>query len=348
MLNQEINQKWLKELGFLALTFLLMGCAGNQREPRTGVRVGWLSSKPLDGQIVQALKHAGILDSYPLSVEYSAFANSDSLDHAALAGSLDLLLTDMQSTVSLFTTDRNWTIVGRLAYDRVAICLPPQSPIHSVADLEGKTLGSHSGSAAHRFVQEIIRKADLKKVKVIDLTTEDQLKLVEDGSQSEWGIVDALACTDPMLAELEAAGKARVLQVGKEASLILLSNDFVKEHSDAIPDLLMAFLDANLYFARHADSTGHWFNVETGQNLSPKALRLCASIEPNHRAWMKGHINMNLSEPDLAALQSAAVFALERGLITKPVDLRPFVNLSYLRQAETLWWTQPDKELVGK
>ena len=59
---------------------------------------------------------------------------------------------------------------------------------------------------------------------------------------------------------------------------------------------------------------------------------------------MKGHVTMNLAELDLNALQEAADFVYDRGVIGKQIDMRAHVDLRYLRKAEESWWRRPEAE----
>ena len=340
MLKGKIANLWNIPASLIIVVLFFIGCGGKSG-PAVNVRIGWRSTHPLQGQLIQSLKKTDILNQYPLSVDFKGFDDAMNLNEAARTGQLDVVLTDAHSAVKLLSLDDNWTIIGRVSYDRIPLYVPRESSIKAISDLKRKRIaGVIPGTVLQREAFKALQTAGLdpgRDVKYVDRPVKD------------WNRVHAQISTDPAAAELEAEGKIRNLYVGKGVSIILIANSFIETHSQVVPALLEAFLDANLYVAKNPEKAAEWFQEEAGLQLSPKALRICASLEPNYRAWMKGHVSMNLSELDLEALRAAADFIKEQNPVEKGVDMQAHVDLHYLREAEKSWWGRRDIEpkIVG-
>ncbi|MFH1862051.1 MAG: ABC transporter substrate-binding protein [bacterium] len=335
-------------LGILTLLLISTGC-GVKKQPAVKplARLGWQIPWATQGQLVQALKHTTILDQYPVQVEFKGFSYGGPLNEAALAGEVDIILTADQPAATLLSRNENWTIVGRMMYNRVAIYVPPHSPIETLADLKGKTVAIPFGAAAQRDALRAMKNVGLdpqKDVKCVNLDIYEQSSIVQLGDSSNWGQIDALVGFDPTPAMFEVTGKARMLHVGKVVSLIVINNAFIAAHPDAVVAFLEAFQDAYLYFARYPDVTGQWFQKESRLEFDPQVLAVCASVEPNYRAKSKSDVSLQLAESDLAVMQEAADFIFEQGLVKKQVNMRAHVNLRFLNQAEKSWRERPDDE----
>jgi ABC-type nitrate/sulfonate/bicarbonate transport system substrate-binding protein len=184
-------------------------------------------------------------------------------------------------------------------------------------------------------------KSDIRSV---NLDIYEQNSIIQRGTRSDWGQVDALVGFDPTPAILEVTGKARMLHIGQVVSLILMSNDFIEAYPETVTNLLEAFLDAYLYFALNPEITGRWFQQESRLEFDPKVLDICASVEPNYHARRKHEISLQLSESDLSTLQEAADFIFLEGLVKKQVNMNSHVDLSYLRKAEEKWLEKRNDE----
>ncbi len=334
----------LKRGVFLIIMLLITGiiafCSKKQEEPKELVRLGWQIPWATQGQLVQALKHTDILDRYHLQMEFKGFSYGGPLNEAALAGEVDVILTADQPAATLLSRGAGWTIIGRLMYNRVALYVPPDSPIKTVADLKGKSVAMPFGAAAQRDALKAMIAAGLnpqQDVKCVNLDIYEQSSIVQQGTSADWGQVDALVGFDPTPANFEFTGKARMLHVGKVVSLIVASDTLIQRHPELIPQILEAFMDANWYFAQHPDSTGQWFLAESRLEFDPKVLDICAAVEPNYKAQSREQISLNLSETDLAVMQEGADFIFDQGMVKQQVEMRRHVDLSYLEKAQKEW-----------
>src|SRR4051812_16900189 len=120
------------------LALLTAGCQPARTGPAdTGnIRIGWQTPWATQGQLVQVMKHTDVLPTEGLQGTFTGFPFGGPLNEAALAGSVDVLLTADQPAATLLARGGQFTIVGRLMYNRVAIYVPPKSAIRTVGDLK--------------------------------------------------------------------------------------------------------------------------------------------------------------------------------------------------------------------
>ncbi|MEM7278932.1 MAG: ABC transporter substrate-binding protein [Pseudomonadota bacterium] len=120
------------------------------------VRLGWQTPWAVQGQLVMGLREGGLAAAEGLDVKYVGFAYGAPLNQAALAGSVDILLTADQPAVALLARSEDYSIVSRMMYNRVCIYVPVGSSLASVSDLNGRTIGGPIGAAAERVASSVL------------------------------------------------------------------------------------------------------------------------------------------------------------------------------------------------
>lgn len=304
----------------------------NRKSGENPIRIGWQIPWATEGQLVQILKHTSILKENGLSGDFKGFASGAPLNEAALAGSVDVIFTADQPAATLLSKDPNWTIIGRLMYNRVSLYVPPKSPIQSVKDLKGKTVGMPFGAAAQRMALKEEEEAGLnpnKDVKNINLEIYEQSDLVRDKNAVKWGTIDALAGFDPMPAILEEKGLIRNLSVNKVVSVIVMSNSYIKNHPEAPTLFLKSMNSAYQYYKDNTVQADTWFAEESKLSITPHALQIASGLEPNLQ--VNSNVRLGLNSDDLKVLQDAADFIYSQGLIKTKVNMAQFVNQTYLK-----------------
>src|SRR4030043_148113 len=128
----------------IALVFVFFN--QNQESNLTKIRIGWQTPWATQGQLTQTLKHTQILQNNGLQAEFKGFSSGAPLNEAALAGEVDIIFTGDQPAATLLAKSDDWVIIGRLMYNRVSLYVPSNSPIKSVADLNGKTVAMPFGA----------------------------------------------------------------------------------------------------------------------------------------------------------------------------------------------------------
>ncbi|NJM09385.1 MAG: ABC transporter substrate-binding protein, partial [Bdellovibrionaceae bacterium] len=285
------------------------------------------------GQLVQIWKRTDILKKNGLEAEFIGRTYGPMLNEVALAGGLDVVLTADQPAATLFSKDKGWVGIGRLMYNRTLTYVPPKSPVKSVKDLKGKTIGIPVGAAAERVTVAALTREGLdpkKDVKIVNLGIQEQGPLVQGGQgKTKWEQFDALSGFDPIPAIFESKGWVRVIDSGQVVSLVLMNEEFLKKNKDVGQKVMQAMVDAYDYYRQNIEQANTWFMEEAQlKEADQKTCNLAASVEPNLRAKAKSEIRVSLNEEDLKLLQSAADF-LEPQL-KRRLDMRKYVSNKYV------------------
>lgn len=306
-------------------------------EKLTQIRIGWQVPWATQGQLTQVLKHTELLKDNGLTAKFSGFVAGPPLNEAAMSNAVDVIFTADQPAATLFSKNPNWVIIGRLMYNRVSLYVPPNSPVKTVADLKGKTVGMPFGAAAQRMALKAEKDAGLTPgtdVYNVNLGIYEQGDLVKDPKAEMWGTMDALAGFDPTPAIFEYKGLVRNLKVGKIVSVIVMNKEYIKKNPEAPVQFLKAFNGAYSYYKNNVEQADKWFIEESKLKLNSKPLEIASSVEPNLKAKSDEEIRIGFIDDDYKVMQEASDFLLEQGLIKEKVVMKDFVDLQYLKKAQ--------------
>ncbi|GAA3720463.1 ABC transporter substrate-binding protein [Nonomuraea antimicrobica] len=160
------------------------------------------------------LKTAGLFDT-PYEIEPIEAAGGKDIAAAVVSGRADLLLLGDVVTASLLGQDIPLNIVyaQQRAKDFCGILVPKTSPITSIEQLKGKTIGNGVSTAGEVIAIRAFQQAGLdylKDVERVDLATTPELQAAFVSGQ-----VDALAACTPPAGALVTEGQARWLVTGE-------------------------------------------------------------------------------------------------------------------------------------
>lgn len=300
------------------------------------VRIGWQTTWATQGQLTQVLKHTNVLELHGLKGEFVGVSYGASLNEAALAGNVDVVFTADQPAAALLARGASWKVICRLMFNRVALYVPPDSTIHRIEDLRGKTVAMPFGAAAQRVALRAIQDAGLdpgRDINAINLDITEQASVVQAGTRVSWGQIDAMAGFDPTVAILESAGTGRMLHIGSVVSVVLMSEEYIERHPDAPKRFLKAFIEAYYYYATHQSQANVWFRRDSQLTFDEVVLDLAASVEPNVQAKGIRDIDLDLQPKLVSRIQEAADFVFQQGLTVEHVWVAEHIDLSYLHQA---------------
>ena len=159
------------------------------------------------------LKGRGILERklepLGLSVKWAEFAAGPQLLEALNAGAIDVGQTGEAPPIFAQAASENLVYLANEppAPRGEAILVPKDSPITSVADLKGKTVGLNKGSNVHFLLVKALEKAGVPYTAI----TPKFLPPADARAAFEKGALDAWAIWDPFQAAAEVSIKARTL-----------------------------------------------------------------------------------------------------------------------------------------
>lgn len=231
---------------FLLLSFILIGCG---KDPTAGNKTGGTSSNVVrigyqkNGPLV-ILKSLGTLEKSLVKegykVEWKEFQDGPTMLEALNAGAIDFARTGNSPPIFAQAAGTPFVYIaaGKSKYEGSAILVPKNSPIQSIKELKGKTVGFSKGSSSHYFLIKALEKNGMQyqDIKPAFLSPGDGRVALEQGK------IDAWVVWDPFTASAQVNSGARVLVNGKgyttDRDFFLANVDYAKKNQKVI-DLIM-------------------------------------------------------------------------------------------------------------
>ena len=228
------------------------------------------------------LKAAGELDDLPYQVKWEEFTSGPPLLEALNSGSIDV--GGVGNTPPLFAAAAHghFKVVQGATYGGQgdAILVPKGSSIHSVADLEGKTVAVAEGSSANYNLLAQLDKAGLS---YSDITV-DNLQPADALAAFTHHHVDAWAIWEPYTSQGEQDAGGQVLATGQGLvngyTFQVASDDALddKATSTALQDYLDRIAKAQQWSKTHQEQ---WAKVWASETGLPDAITLAAVKKRN-------------------------------------------------------------------
>ena len=253
------RRPWLRSALLLGVTAgaLLLGAQGRAQPARSELRIGYQKGASLF--VLQ--KAQGSLEKRfaPLNVgvKWVEFPAGPQLLEGLNVGSVDVGFVGEAPPIFAQAAGANFVYVGHepAAPEAEAIVVPKDSPVRSVADLEGKKVALNKGSNVHYLLVRALEEAGLKysDVQPVFLAPADARAAFEKGS------VDAWAIWDPFLAAVEKQSGARIVVDGRNG----VANNYQfylaeRGYADKRPDVLKALFDDSV-------EQGRWLKANLKQ-----------------------------------------------------------------------------------
>lgn len=192
------------------------------------------------------------LKTFGTRVEWIEFQSGPPLLEALNVGSIDIGRTGDAPPIFAQAADTPFVYVGSgaLRPKSSAIIAPANSPLQSLADLKGKTVGYQRGSSAHFFLVQALEKAGL----TLDDVESANLSPADARAAFEQSNIDAWAIWDPFYAAAEKQIDAKTLTTNEglapNREFFLASKAFVADNEA----LLVALLEETAEVAQWADN----------------------------------------------------------------------------------------------
>jgi sulfonate transport system substrate-binding protein len=269
------------------------------------------------------LTASGSLDKLPYKIKWKTFTSGPPLLEALNAGSIDI--GGVGNTPPLFAAAGKKKIEvvsgAQMGAKGDTIVVPKDSPIKSVADLEGKTVAVAEGSSANYNLLAQLAKAGLgyKDVDVKALQPADALAAFTNKH------VDAWAIWDPYTSQAELEANARILVDGSglvNGMTFQAANPDAlddKATSAAIKDYVGRIAKAQVWSNTHRDEWAKVWAKETG--LSDAVTRRAVD-----RRTAKP---VPLSSQVTSSEQEMADAFVKAGLLPEKFDVAKFFTDNY-------------------
>jgi sulfonate transport system substrate-binding protein len=228
------------------------------------------------------LTAAGLISKLPFKAHWSDFTSGPPMLQAMGAGSVDVGSVGDAPPVFAAAGGSQIAVVSALQANPLgsAILVPQNSPIHTVAQLRGKSIAVSQGSSANYHLLAILTKAGL----TIKDVAPDYLQPAEAEAAFSAGHVAAWDVWSPFIEQAEAQYHARILAngagLGETYSFVVASraalNDPAKEA--AIHDYLQLIDQAYTWAGSHASGWAASWAKATGLPSSVMQLAVKDSL----------------------------------------------------------------------
>ncbi|MBY0219828.1 aliphatic sulfonate ABC transporter substrate-binding protein [Paenibacillus illinoisensis] len=259
-------------------------------------------------------------------VEWVEFQSGPPMVEAMASNHLDFAGMGNMPPISAQAAGIDFKIISQVldGKNNVAIIVPTDSLIQTIADLKGKKVAVTKGSNAYNFLYQVLVKAGLAKSDIQEI----QLQPDETQPSFESGKVDAWAVWDPYITLNTLSGKGRVLADGETEGVLspsfqLVRSDFANEYPELVTLYLKIFEQARQWeatnqeeaFQRYADERN--IPIELVQGMQSRAAM----------------INIPVSDDIIASQQNTADFQFELGTIRKRINVADVFDNQYIEEA---------------
>ena len=332
--------KWHRAGRVVALVSILIGAPldglGKEREEAAvPIRIGWQIPAVAQAGIAQVLKRTDVLARHGIEPQLVPFSFGTPEIEAALAGKLDVFFAGDQPTINLLARGGKWKIVALLNYDRVAVVVPPNSPVVTLDGLIGKSVASPFGSIAHREALLAQQSAGLdpgNDVENVNLDILDIRDRILAGGVESWGDIDAAAVWEPHVSAFRLSGHTRNLSEKLALGVVAMSDEFIARNPDAAMQFLVALAQAWHFFAHNPERVLRWYNDDNQLEYTQDALLEAVKINPNFHVQSVEDIDLELDEAQIESLEKHATWgakAWEHGH-----RIRQFIDHGLLSRAK--------------
>lgn len=289
----------------------VMVAAGEVRAAGQPLKFGYQRSSTL----LTILKQNGVLEERlgPKGFEPSWHLFNDVIP--AMTARATEFHADVADAVPIFTqaAGAKLTMYAREAASpqAEAIIVPADSPVRTIGDLKGKTVGVNRGSGAHFILAAALKRAGLSFADIAPayLTPPDAAEAFERGSIDAWSIWDPfLAITanrHPVRQLADATGLSRYQR------FYLVNDDFVAQHPEVVQTVFDALVEAGKWVKGHP--------LEAAALLSPLWGNIPVEVVETvnlHRSYQV----LPVDKADLSEQQTIADVFHDAGLIPRAID----------------------------
>lgn len=317
----------------LALTVVATACSvqgkgRNNASKYEGltVQIGVQGSGGLFGKAREEKWFESEFEKLGVKVEWSEFQSGPPMTEAMASNKLDFAGLGNMPVVAAQAADIPFKVIsqGLEGKKNVAIIVPTDSQITSLADLKGKKVAVAKGSNAYNFLYRGLNEAGLKDtdLEIIQLQPDEAQPAFESGG------VDAWATWDPYITLNTLTGKAKVLIDGEQLGVLSPSFYIVREgFADKYPELVTLYLKVfNKAIA--------WEEENQEEALERYAAERNIPVEVIKGILERSKtINIPVSDEIVAELQQTADFQYEIQNIRKKIDVSKITDNQYIEAA---------------
>lgn len=313
------RMKWLAILGLVVLGGLLLMKARPSQAPATPLRLSvntWVGFGPF-----WLAQEKGIYAKHGLAVEIVVMEDTASRTAALTKGEIDAY----GDTVDLLVATRDKSVpavaVMQLDTSLGADGILASADIDQVADLKGKTVAVQQNFVSDAFLDYVLVEHGLTPADLRKIDTEAGAA----GAAFVAGQVDAAVTFEPWLSKAQERSGGHVLLTSREipgvlVDILSVNETYLRDHREAVKDLMRAWLEAVAYWQSHPDEANGMMASHYGVSPAEFAELISGVAWPDlvaNRAYFS-------LTGDAATIQAVATtfsnLFLDLGKIKQPFD----------------------------
>jgi len=268
-----------------------------------------------------SVEASGVLEGAPYRVDWKHFQAAAPLAEALNTGDLDLGFLGDSGFLFLAAKQAPVKLIGvsRQNPDTIALLVPKDSPVKTIADLKGKKIAYWPGAWSQQLTLRALEQAGLpdNHVEFIKLMPIDAAAALPQGS------IDAFPVWEPYISQQILFSGARPILTAKNLmpglSAIAASTPAIDNKREAIADFLGRVKQARAWVDNHTDQYA---------DLWAKKANLDQDVS---RHWLRqAHMNVGPVDPKAAAdLQSTADFLFKVKALPAPLATAGIIDTSF-------------------
>ena len=281
-------------------------------------------------------KEKGMFKTRGVEVELQSIEGVGDRKQALLAGKIQAMAASLDVAVSAAGEGVPMKFVWAFDSSNGAdgLIVKKGAGIATVADLKGKQVAYHKGSASHFFLSTIMEKAGLKES---DINSVD-MKASEAAAAFMAGKVDAAVTWEPHLSKAKLAGDT-VLSTTKDtpgliADVLAFRGEYVKSNPETVQAVVDAMAEATAFMAKNPDET----NKILGVAFKMKPEEVAADIATVKFYDLQGNLEFYGSKdkpgPIYEVGKRAGAFYVNLKLLTKAPDLTQYIDDSFITKVK--------------
>lgn len=268
-----------------------------------------------------SVEASGVLQGAPYQVEWKHFQAAAPLAEALSTGALDLGFLGDSGFLFLAAKQAPVKLIGvsRQNPDTIALLVPKDSPVKSIADLKGKKVAYWPGAWSQQLTLRALEQAGLPEnhVEFVKLMPIDAAAALPQGS------IDAFPVWEPYISQQIVFSGARPILTARNLmpglSAVAASTAAIDAKHAAIADFLVRLKKARQWVDTHTDEYA---------DLWAKKANLDQNVS---RHWLRqAHLTLGPVDPQAASdLQGTADFLFKVKALPAPLATTPLIDHSF-------------------
>ena len=268
-----------------------------------------------------SVEASGVLEGAPYRVDWKHFQAAAPLAEALNTGDLDLGFLGDSGFLFLAAKQAPVRLIGvsRQNPDTIALLVPKDSPVKTIADLKGKKVAYWPGAWSQQLTLRALEQAGLPENHV------DFIKLmpIDAAAALPQGSIDAFPVWEPYISQQILFSGARPILTAKNLmpglSAIAASTPAIDSKREAIADFLGRVKQARAWVDTHTDAYA---------DLWAKKANLDQNVS---RHWLRqAHMSIGPVDRQAAAdLQSTADFLFKVKALPAPLTTAGIIDTSF-------------------